>query len=163
MEFINANNTAEEKTKAECPICLSEIGDKNNCVTPCGHVFCFSCLVTCMTTKMNCPCCRIELGEKSISNNESSSYDTDEEEEEDEDDYEDEGKAEIESIVDVFTKKGYTIYHALMIATNRSSKTNVSHDDDYLDGLIDEFDEMLEEMDGEEYEKSLMATEDINV
>lgn len=165
MEFLDISGTyinVEEKTKVECPICLSEIGDKNNCITPCGHTFCFSCLITCMSTNVNCPCCRNELSEKSISNDDGSSYDT-EDDEEDNENEEDDGQAEIENIVDIFIKKGYTIYHALMIATNRFSKTNANYGDDFLDGLIDEFDEMLEELDGEGYEKILMTKEDINV
>lgn len=42
----------------ECCICYETIGDKNNCVTPCGHKFCFVCLTKALTTNNTCPCCR---------------------------------------------------------------------------------------------------------
>lgn len=42
----------------ECCICFETIGDKNNCVTPCGHKFCFVCLTKALSTNNTCPCCR---------------------------------------------------------------------------------------------------------
>ena len=42
----------------ECCICFETIGDKNNCVTPCGHKFCFVCLTKALTNNNTCPCCR---------------------------------------------------------------------------------------------------------
>jgi len=47
----------------ECCICYETIGDKNNCVTPCGHKFCFVCLTKALTTNNTCPCCREVLVE----------------------------------------------------------------------------------------------------
>ena len=42
----------------ECCICFEAIGEKNNCVTPCGHKFCFVCLTKALTNNNTCPCCR---------------------------------------------------------------------------------------------------------
>jgi hypothetical protein len=64
----------------ECAICFDEIGPSNNCVTPCGHKFCFKCIVKSTKQNNSCPCCRGPLCEPS----------TMEEEEEEEDEYSDE-------------------------------------------------------------------------
>ena len=47
-----------------CPICLDEIGEKNSCVTGCGHKFCLKCLYTALRGKNTCPMCRGELVEE---------------------------------------------------------------------------------------------------
>ena len=44
-----------------CPICLEKIGEKNNCVTECGHNFCLKCLSTALREKNTCPMCRNKL------------------------------------------------------------------------------------------------------
>ena len=44
-----------------CPICLDEIGEKNNCITECGHKFCLKCLSTALREKNTCPMCRKKL------------------------------------------------------------------------------------------------------
>jgi hypothetical protein len=49
----------------ECCICYEIIGEKNNCVTPCGHKFCFVCLTKALTNNNTCPCCREVLLESS--------------------------------------------------------------------------------------------------
>ena len=48
----------------ECCICYETIGDKNNCVTPCGHKFCFVCLTKALVNNNTCPCCREVLVEQ---------------------------------------------------------------------------------------------------
>ena len=48
-------------TENECVICFENIGEKNNCVTECGHKFCLKCLVTSIAHKNACPCCRAQL------------------------------------------------------------------------------------------------------
>ena len=59
----------QEKTKKlfktdECSICYESLGEKNNCTTPCGHVFCFECLMSCLNYKNTCPICRKVLQEE---------------------------------------------------------------------------------------------------
>ena len=52
----------EEEEEDICCICF-EILDikKNYCVTPCGHPFCFMCIVKTMAKQNSCPCCRASL------------------------------------------------------------------------------------------------------
>ena len=50
----------------ECAICYDEIGPSNNCVTPCGHKFCFKCIVKSTKQNNSCPCCRGPLCEPTI-------------------------------------------------------------------------------------------------
>lgn len=45
----------------ECSICYDAIGNKNSCVTECGHQFCFKCIATSMQYNNKCPCCRSNL------------------------------------------------------------------------------------------------------
>jgi len=54
-----------EKEIDSCPICLEEIGEKNNCITECGHKFCLKCLSISLQGKNTCPMCRAELVGKS--------------------------------------------------------------------------------------------------
>lgn len=55
----------------ECCICFETIGEKNNCVTPCGHKFCFVCLTKSLTNNNTCPCCREVLLETTDEEDES--------------------------------------------------------------------------------------------
>lgn len=42
-----------------CPICMDNIINRNNiAITPCGHKFCFNCIITSLQTIYTCPCCR---------------------------------------------------------------------------------------------------------
>ncbi len=49
----------------ECVICFEEMGKINSCVTPCGHKFCFNCMVKALKQKDTCPMCRTALQEES--------------------------------------------------------------------------------------------------
>lgn len=49
----------------ECCICMDAINNTtNNCVTPCGHTFCFKCLAKALEQNNTCPCCRAVLMEE---------------------------------------------------------------------------------------------------
>ena len=51
-----------EKEEENCCICFEPMNlKKNYCVTPCGHPFCFGCIVKTMTKQNACPCCRAQL------------------------------------------------------------------------------------------------------
>lgn len=58
----------------ECCICYEIIGEKNNCVTPCGHKFCFVCLTKALTSNNTCPCCREVLVEVTEEEDDESEY-----------------------------------------------------------------------------------------
>jgi hypothetical protein len=45
----------------ECSICLDEFGEKNICITECGHKYHTSCLMTWLQKEETCPNCKNEL------------------------------------------------------------------------------------------------------
>jgi hypothetical protein len=49
----------------ECSICYETIGEKNCCVTECGHKFCLKCILVAMDRNNTCPMCRHVLKDKS--------------------------------------------------------------------------------------------------
>jgi len=53
---------SEQET--DCCICMEELGKTNVTTTPCGHTFCFSCLMKSMDMKNTCPYCRTNLREE---------------------------------------------------------------------------------------------------
>lgn len=42
----------------ECPICYEPMSLEKTVITPCGHAFCDTCIITYMQTKDECPLCR---------------------------------------------------------------------------------------------------------
>ena len=50
--------------KDNCPICFEELGEKNLCITKCGHKFCFDCMFKHLNIKNDCPLCRAKLIKK---------------------------------------------------------------------------------------------------
>ena len=67
----------------ECVICYDLIGETNKCVTPCGHNFCFNCIMKSTQYNSKCPYCRNELREEQV-NIEDSDEDSDDEDSDDE-------------------------------------------------------------------------------
>jgi len=45
----------------ECSVCYETIGEKNCCVTECGHKFCLKCILLSMDRSNKCPICRHAL------------------------------------------------------------------------------------------------------
>jgi len=59
----------------DCAICMEEINKNNNyAVTPCGHKFCFNCILQSIQTLNTCPYCREVLITESDSDNENIRY-----------------------------------------------------------------------------------------
>ena len=85
MEHLISTVCFEESSTAvvdenTCPICFDPITkNKNVCSTPCGHVFCFKCIVKCLNTSNTCPFCRTEINDKPV-------HDSDEDDDDEEDD-----------------------------------------------------------------------------
>lgn len=53
---IDIDTFSENST---CPICLNNIIDStNSAITPCGHKFCFNCIIESLQTIYTCPICR---------------------------------------------------------------------------------------------------------
>lgn len=76
----------EENVDNDCCICYETIGKTNNCVTPCGHSFCFKCLMKCMSLNNTCPMCRTLLEDEKEIEEEEDDDEYDNEDEEDDDD-----------------------------------------------------------------------------
>ena len=75
---------SDQRESTECCICMDAIDyTTNNCITPCGHAFCFQCLAKALEQNNTCPCCRSVLMSSSEEESEWSEW-TDENEEEEE-------------------------------------------------------------------------------
>lgn len=91
MEHLISTVCFEETSAAvvdgdTCPICFDPITkNKNVCSTPCGHVFCFKCIVKCLNTSNTCPFCRTEINDKPVFDSDEE-YDSEDDDEEDDDD-----------------------------------------------------------------------------
>lgn len=46
-----------------CNVCFEPIGKTNSTVTPCGHQFCFKCIIKAYQRNPSCPCCREPLND----------------------------------------------------------------------------------------------------
>ena len=175
VQQIAEENVVSKNMQSECPICFNPITGKNNCTTPCGHMFCFQCIAKALSNSTNCPCCRQELMENDENKSEDdddidleapsendSDEDYDDEDDDDDDDLSIDLKSvgSIETIVERFTKMGYTLHDALMITVNRSSLTNSKYNDEYLNKLNDDFEKMLVDLDDETSEINQMMEED---
>jgi len=55
------NKNSKMNNENECNICYDVIGERNCCVTECGHKFCFKCIATSMQYRNTCPCCRASI------------------------------------------------------------------------------------------------------
>jgi len=143
----------------ECSICFDEIGKKNNCVTPCGHVFCFSCVSKSLTRNNTCPCCRTVLVEDANVEDDDSEYE-DEDDFDDDDDEEEDGHLEI--INERFVKKGYNMMDMISILTGRGNP-QTKYTSEYIEKLVEEVNDTIDEIDDEEEEKKLFALEDVRI
>jgi hypothetical protein len=111
VESIN-DNTHIVIEKQECCICMDDIQAKNIACTPCGHIFCLTCLLRAFCDTNACPYCRTELVELPDEDDDyDSSYESSQAEEVDEDgwetvseseedDEEEQGEAEQEKVED---------------------------------------------------------------
>jgi len=141
----------------ECVICFEVIGEKNNCVTECGHKFCLKCLVVAMCHKNSCPCCRTQLiedddeYEESVDEVESSN-------EEDDESVDDE--AHIEDVVDRLNSQGITFMDVVSMLLNRYSKKDEKYTNDFIYKLNSKFDIITGEADAEYIEQMQFSKED---
>ena len=135
----------------ECSICYDAIASTNNCTTPCGHIFCFKCMVQSLGLNNTCPCCRAVLVE------------TPEEEEDDESEYSDDEEeecGEVETITERLVAKGYTMTDLVSLLSMRKSKRDSKYTTEYYEKLETEYMEIVEEIDREVEESTMFAQED---
>jgi len=155
-------------TGTECCICYEIIGKKNNCVTECGHIFCFKCLATAMTHNNSCPYCRTKLiDEPALEDDAGSEYEEDEEEEEEDDD--DSVVSEIankdyignvEDIVKIFQAEGITMLDVVSVLLKKFSKTDEKYSNEYVEGLCNKIDSINSDNENESIERDEMGAED---
>lgn len=129
----------------ECAICMEPVDVKNMCVTPCGHTFCFSDLMTWLKQNDGCPCCREGLIPE-----------TAEEEEEDDDDEwfsddeEEDGNTPANMIravnLDAYTERfesaGYSLKDALALMVNFIEDPKYTRE--YIRGIMLKMEEIEE-------------------
>jgi len=156
----------------ECCICYETIGKTNNCVTECGHAFCFKCLMSAMSYNAVCPYCRADLVDKKEGDEEAednnSEYESDEEDDDDDDDDDDEeniqiDKGNMEEVVARLVAKGVTMLDVVSVLFNTYSKTDDKYTIGYIDNLTAELDIVNMDVQNESDELENMAMEDIRV
>lgn len=162
---MSSFSTMVADQQIECCICFEEIGSKNNCVTPCGHSFCFNCVTQALSRKNTCPICRTVLIETAEEEeDEDSDYEEDDEEDDDEDDEEEEIPGDdggIDEITDRFLKSGYTTIDIMSMLTGRYKRSDPKNTQVYIKKMIKEFEDMIDDVDAELYERNQMGEEDI--
>jgi len=142
----------------ECCICYEEIGQTNNCVTGCGHSFCFKCLALAMARKNSCPCCRAKLIDIPDEDDDEVDEDYEESVDEEEDDIDDEGH--VEDIVDRLEKEGMTMIDVVSMLLNRYSKRDAKYTDEHIGHINRRFDQLAAEVDMEFIEQQQFEAED---
>jgi len=161
----SSSSTEEEK---ECCICYECIGTKNNCITPCGHSFCFSCVTMALTRNNSCPICRTVLIETPAVEEDADSEDDSDYGDEDSD-VDSEGDSEgeneeddegIEEITERFLKLGYTAMDIMSLMTGRYKRSDPKNTKEYIKKMIAEFEKIIDEVDKEEEERERMSEED---
>jgi len=153
----------------ECCICYETIGKTNNCVTECGHAFCFKCLMSAMTYNAVCPYCRADLVDKQQEEEDEEAEDDNSEymsdEEDDEDDENEENirvdKGNMEEVVARLVGKGITMLDVVSVLFNTYSKTDDKYTIGYIDNLTAELDIVNMDVHNETDEMENMAMEDI--
>ena len=146
-------------TENECCICYEEIGQTNNCVTGCGHRFCFKCLALAMAHKNSCPCCRAKLIDvPDEDDDDEMDEDYEESVDEGEDDIDDEGH--VEDIVDRLEKEGLTMIDVVSMLLNRYSKRDAKYTAEYIQQINTRFDQLAADVDMEFIEQQQFAAED---
>jgi len=142
----------------ECCICFEEIGAKNNCITECGHQFCFRCLATAMYHKNSCPCCRSKLVDVPDEEEEESDYE--ESEDEDDEDEEEDYEGHVEDIVERLEQNGMAMIDVVSMLLNRYSKKDAKYTEEHIMAVNMAFDKIATEVDAEHMERLMFAEED---
>lgn len=131
----------------ECCICYETIGAQNNCTTPCGHSFCFECMMKSLGRNNTCPCCRAVLQEVEEDSDNDGDY-----EEESDDEYERDELDKLASpeiIAERMTKLGYTMTDILALYMDRIDRVNRRYTRDFTTKLVKDFDDVVETADEE--------------
>lgn len=165
--IIGLKHSEEESSEQEeCCICYENIGKKNNCVTECGHKFCFKCLAMAMTRSNACPCCRQPLMDEPevVDDEDESEYDEDDDDtasDISDDVDEDNDKAPVEIIAERLEKSGITMIDMIcMFMGTNVVKASEKYTPEYFDALYEKCDNIVDEARREASETALFAQED---
>lgn len=143
----------------ECCICFEQIGSKNNCTTPCGHQFCFTCMSKCLAQNNTCPCCRSVLMEEKEDDEEDSDY---EDNSDTESNYSLDEDENLDNITEKFLELGYTASDLVSMLIGRV-KEKRNYTSDCVEKMFSEFNSILKESDDQKEERVLFASEDIRI
>ena len=142
----------QEMVEKECCICYEIIGATNNCTTPCGHEFCFKCIVKCLGNSNACPYCRTALSEEP---------EVSDEEEDDLDDSDDDSDDETSSyiiqnteatsnkICEQLVKLGYTMTDIISIYLGTRDEDVSKNTNEFVKKLADDIDTVVDTADNE--------------
>ena len=143
----------QQQQSNECCICYDTIGQQNNCVTPCGHAFCFKCMVQSLGHSNACPCCRASLREEE----EEEKEDSDNEDDDDDSYGSDEDSVIIyvnkneeatpEQISEKLASLGYTMTDIIALYLGRIDKDVPRNTPDFVNKLCIDFDEVVKTAD----------------
>lgn len=161
IDAIESIDSKEKKTVEECCICYDAIDtNKNNCVTECGHKFCFKCLATAMQHSSACPCCRSPLVESSeTSDDEDEEVESDDETEYEEQYEDDDAECEIHELSARLEANGFKMQDILSMLLGRYAKGS---SDAVIYEMNKKFEELIDEADGEAEENIEMGKEDVH-
>jgi len=162
MDLSSIDSKEEEKVVEECCICYETIdAKKNNCVTECGHKFCFKCLATAMMNNKTCPCCRSPLVESTESDDEEDEeYESDDETEMDQQYEDSDTECEIHELSARLEANGFKMQDILSMLLGRYVKGS---SDAVIYEMNKKFDAMVDEADNEVEENIEMGKEDIRI
>lgn len=160
--------TTQEIEEMECCICYETIGANNNCTTPCGHKFCFSCMMQALSHNNSCPCCRAVLQEQPAEESDGDEYD-DDEELDDEDSPEtlehDDTLATPEIISKRLADKGYNMTDLLSTLLRRTNRRDPRYTSRFERKLLLELPRVIREEDNDAMirfeENEMMGEEDV--
>lgn len=153
----------------ECSICYETFCKINVSITPCGHEFCFNCIIKAISYNKECPICRTRLAEESDDEDEdedeTDDYDDDDDDDIDTDDDDDEGNVHFNldssEIAERLEKKGFRFVDIVSLLEDTPSRTY--HTKEQFKALMNDYNKTIDEVYGEKYENYLFEKEDKNV
>ena len=159
----------------ECSICYEEFCNKNVSITPCGHKFCFSCIIRAVSYNKECPICRSRIAEESDpetedDDDEETLYDTEDnengDEESDDDDSDDDDDDEPEPDITVITerleKNGFQLVDLVSLLQGTFSHSSGRTHEQYME-MVRKYDNIVDEVYCENRENYLFGKEDLPV
>jgi hypothetical protein len=176
IQMMELNQPADEfsiQSENECCICYEAIGKKNNCTTPCGHSFCFECMMKSLGHNNTCPCCRAVLQEEPANDDEDDEEYDDSEEDIESGDEEDGNDFMLEFhqiatpdvISEQLAKLGYTMVDILALYLNRIDRDLPRNTREFTQKMVTDIDTIIETSDDDAKrcyeERNEMGEEDV--